>query len=102
MMIGPTREDSKVVSQGELWKLWNQDLNQPCWASLSRLLPSFLAVSAIVSLSFSFDSVSLFSLFQFQSLSFFLPSPSSATLSLFPTFFCLLFFSLFNSSLSFL
>ena len=29
--------------------------------SLSRLLPSFLAVSAIVSLSFSFDSVSLFS-----------------------------------------
>ena len=35
MMIGPTREDSKVVSQGELWKLWNQDSNQPCWASLS-------------------------------------------------------------------
>ena len=52
MTIGPTREDSKVVSQGELWKLWNQDSNQPCWASLSRLLPSFLAVSAFVSLSF--------------------------------------------------
>ena len=27
MMIGPIREDSKVVSQGELW---NQDSNQPC------------------------------------------------------------------------
>ena len=60
MMIGPTREDSKVVSQGELWKLWNQDSTRPAGPlSLSRLLPSFLAVSAFVSL-FSLDSVSLF------------------------------------------
>ena len=94
MMIGPTREDSKVVSQGELWELWNQDSNQPCWASLSRLLPSFLAVSAFVSLSFPsilslfsaslpcfpFSSVTLsnsfLSLFQFQPFSSFLPSLS--------------------------
>ena len=37
MMSGPIREDSKVVSQGELW---NQDSNQPCWASLSLFLHS--------------------------------------------------------------
>ena len=36
--VGPTREDSKVVSQGELCKLWNQDSNPPCWASLSLSL----------------------------------------------------------------
>ena len=36
-MSGPIREDSKVVSQGELW---NQDSNQPCWASLSLFLRS--------------------------------------------------------------
>ena len=36
-MSGPIREDSKVVSQGELW---NQDSNQPCWASLSLFLHS--------------------------------------------------------------
>ena len=59
MMIGPIREDSKVVSQWELWELWNQDSNQPCWASLSLSPFAFLPGSFCLYLSlFSFDSVS--------------------------------------------
>ena len=96
MMIGPTREDSKVVSQGELWELWNQDSNQPCWASLSlafclpswQFPPSSLSLFLRFCLSFlllclaflSLLSHSLIpfclSLFQFQSFSSFLPSLS--------------------------
>ena len=96
MMISPTREDSKVVSQGELCKLWNQDSNPPCWASLSlafclpswQFLPSSLSLFLQFCLSFlllclaflSLLSHSLIpfclSLFQFQSFSSFLPSLS--------------------------
>ena len=102
MMIGPTREDSKVVSQGELWELWNQDSNQPCWASLSPF--AFLPGSFCLRLSLSFPLIlSLFSLTLSVSVFLFLPSLTlSATLALSPTFFCFLSFSLFNSSLSFL
>ena len=75
MMIGPTREDSKVVSQGELWKLWNQDSNQPCWASLSLAfcLPSWQFLPLSLSLFLRF-CLSFLSLFQFQSFSSFFPS----------------------------
>ena len=124
MMSGPIREDSKVVGQGELWNLWNQDSNQPCWASLSlafclpswQFLPSSLSFPSILSLfsaslpcfllsllSHSLIPFCLSSLTLSVSVFILLPSfPFSATLSLFPTFFCLLFFLLFNSSLSFL
>ena len=56
MMISPTREDSKVVSQGELWELWNQDSNQPCWASLSLAfcLPSWQFLPSSLSLFLQF------------------------------------------------
>ena len=69
MMISPTREDSKVVSQGELWKLWNQDSNQPCWASLSLAfcLPSwqFLPLSLSLFLRFCLSFLLLCLAFSF-------------------------------------
>ena len=128
MMSGPIREDSKVVGQGELWNLWNQDSNQPCWASLSlafclpswQFLPSSLSFPSILSLfsaslpcfllSLLSHSLIPFCLSSFPhflrhsiSLSYFLLPSLLFALQLFSflslTFFCFLSLPLFSCSL---
>lgn len=90
MMIGPTREDSKVVSQGELWELWNQDSNQPCWASLSlafclpswQFLPSSLSLFLRFCLSFLLLCLAFLSLLSHSLTPFCLSSSHSFSFSL--------------------
>ena len=92
MMSGPIREDSKVVSQGELWELWNQDSNQPCWASLSlafclpswQFLPSSLSLFLQFCLSFLLLCLAFLSLLSHSLIPFCLSFSFSLSLPSFP------------------